>query len=155
MPELSATVAKIATVAADANQLESQANQDAIFVNTVINGYAIDVNDIASYDDPSDPGTQIDATTADGLFEFEIDDVEGEWIGLAITLDEALTNVKVNNVALTNADINAANALGYTGGKTYIYWVDYAELAGAGVTLVLTTVDGSKTAKSITITQEE
>lgn len=87
------------------------------------------------------------------MFEFSIDAVNGEWVGLAITTDETLTNVKFNGVALTQSDIDAATALGYTGGKTYIYFVKYTDLAGAGVTVVLTTVDGSKTAKSITFTQ--
>lgn len=152
-PELSATVAKIATVATDANQLESQANQDVITVSAVTGGYGVEVTDTASYDDPENPGTPIDAETAEGLFEFAIDAVNGEWIGLAVTLDETLTNVKVNNVALTQSDIDAATALGYTGGKTYIYFVKYTDLADAGVTLVLSTIDSSKTAKNITITQ--
>jgi len=152
-PDLSATVAKVATVAADANQLESQANQDVITVSAVTGGYEIEVTDVASYDDPLDPGTPVEATNVSGLFDFTVDTVDGEWVGLAITFDEDLTNVKVNGTALTQTDKDAATALGYTGGKTYIYFVDYNDLAGAGVTLALSTVNGSKNAINVTFTQ--
>lgn len=154
-PDLSATVAKIATVAADANQLESQANQDAIAVSAVTGGYEIEVTDVASYDDPENPGTPVEATNVSGLFDFTVDTVDGEWVGLTITFDEDLTNVKVNGTALTQADIDAATALGYTGGKTYIYFVNYSNLAGAGVTIALSTVDDSKNAINVTLTQGE
>lgn len=145
----------MATVAADANQLESQANQDVLAVSAVTGGYEVEVTDVAEYDDPTDPGTPVQASTSDGLFEFakigESNDYE--WILLAVTTDESLLNVKVDNVALTQSDIDAADALGLTGGKTYILWVKYTDLAGAGKLIVLSTVDGSKTAKTITFTQ--
>ena len=142
----------MATVAADANQLESQANQDVLAVSAVAGGYEVDVTDAASY---TDGGDTVTADTAEGLFEFakigESDDYE--WILLAVTTDENLLNVKLDDVALTQSDIDAAEALGYDDGKTIILWVKYTDLANAGKSIVLSTVDETKTAKTITFTQ--
>ena len=152
MPELSATVAKVATVAADANQLESQANQDVITVSAVTNGYEVEVTDVASY---TDGGSTVTASTAEGLFEFAQIGASNdyEWILLAITTDESLLNVKLDGTALTQDDIDAATALGYTGGKTLILWVKYTDLVDVGKTIVLSTVDETKSSKSITFIQ--
>lgn len=88
------------------------------------------------------------------MFEFakgsELSDYE--WVLLAVTTDESLLNVELDGVALTQSDIDAATALGYTDGKTLILWVKYTELA-LGKTIVLSTIDETKTSKTITFTQ--
>lgn len=66
-----------------------------------------------------------------------------------------MLNVKLDNVALTQSDIDAAEELGYDDGKTLVLWVKYTDLAEDGKTIVLSTVDESKTSKTITFTQAE
>lgn len=65
-----------------------------------------------------------------------------------------MLNVKVDGTALTQADIDDAEDLGYTDGKTYILWVGFDDLTTAD-SITFTTVDGSKTAKTISLAQSE
>lgn len=65
-----------------------------------------------------------------------------------------MLNVKVDGTALTQADIDDAEDLGYTDGKTYILWVAFEDLATAD-SITFTTVDGSKAAKTISLAQSE
>ena len=158
MPDLVATVIDptTITVPADANQLECQANQDVIAVSAVTGGYNVTVTDVASY---VDGGTTVEATTTEGLFEFTSSDPvqaargDLEWICIPIQTDENLLNVTWNGHALGQTDIDDAISLGFTDGKTIVFWVPYTELAGDGRTVTIGTVDGSKEAVTIVFTQ--
>lgn len=121
-------------------------------------GYTVGINDVASYNDP-DTGTTVTADGVDGLFTFTSTDPsqigygDKEWVALAIQTDEDALNLTWDGVAITQNDVNEAIANGYTDGKTIIFWAKYDALAGAGRTATIGTVDGSKTAKTITFTQ--
>ena len=161
MPELpiDSVVAAATTSVTGANQLKSQANQDVVAVSAVADGYAIDVTDLARYEDPENPGTFIDADGADGLFTYLSSDPDQaalgpkEWVAIILRLEEDLLNVTWNGYALTAADKADAEAFGYNDGKTIVYWAKYEDLAGAGKTVVLGTVDGTKSDKTIVFKQ--
>ena len=145
MPDpLTVTVAKLTTVPEDENETESQANQDAISLTNSGDNYSVTITAIAGADGD------------DGLYTFtktegsSLGDVE--WIGIAVTTDETLTNIKWNGTALTQTDIDYATALGLTGGKTYVYWVPVENLPSS---VTISTVDGSKGAKTITFAKAE
>ena len=67
---------------------------------------------------------------------------------MVIHTDESLLNVTWNGTALTQADIDEAASVGETDGKSIIFWVPYENLSK---TVTIGTVDGSKTAVTITV----
>ena len=101
----------------------------------------------------------MNADGSDGLFTYLSSDPyqaslgPKEWVAIAIQTDEDLLNVTWNGTALTQIDKDDAASCGYTDGKTIIYWAKYDELAGAGKTVIIGTVDGSKTAKTVIFKQ--
>ena len=107
---MTATVAKLATVAADINQVESQANQDAITVNNLGNdNYTIEITNGATLNafESTDP--------AQGV---------GEWIGLVIdTGEDSIIGVKFNGYALSAADAAEATSVGVPAGS-FVWWID-------------------------------
>lgn len=105
------TISKIEVVAADENQVESQANQDAITV--VQNGadVAVAINGVLNSFTSTNP--------AQGT---------GKWIGFEVaTGADDLTKVKYNGVALTAADVAEANSIGLSTGS-FVLWTKAEQL---------------------------
>lgn len=109
-PELAFSVSKIETVAADANEAESQENQDLILnirqggdtVEIFIDGGVDALNEFAS------------TNPAQGT---------GKWIGLAIdTGEDDITKVSVGNYQLTQDDVDEAASVGVPAGS-FVLWL--------------------------------
>ncbi len=107
---MTVAVAKLATVAADVNQVESQANQDAITVNDLGDGnYIIAVAGGVTLNafESTDP--------AQGI---------GEWIGLVVDTGEpSIIGVTFNGYALSAIDVAEATSVGAPAGS-FIWWID-------------------------------
>lgn len=100
---------KVATVAADANQAVSQANQDMTRIEVKNNGRTIniktDVSKLNSY-----PSTN----PAQG---------EGKWVGLDINTNTTdITKLTYNGAALTQADVDEAASIGLGAGH-FVLWL--------------------------------
>lgn len=134
-------VAKLATAPVDPNQMESQANQDAISINKNINDeYVVSFDTIAG----ADGKDGLWAFTSTNPGQASLGDVE--WLGFVLKTDEKLTNVTWNGTALTQADIDEAASVGETDGKTIIFWTPYEKLPRE---VSIGTVDNSKDAITI------
>ena len=109
--EPNSTISKIEVVAADINEVESQANQDAITV--VQNGteVAVSINGTLNSFTSTNP--------AQGT---------GKWIGFEVATGvNDLTKVKYNGVALTAADVAEANSIGLPTGS-FVLWTKAEKL---------------------------
>ena len=117
-------VSKIETVAADENQDVSQANQDAITVNSKGNGVYEVVADV------------------DGLNKFTSTNPaqgDGKWIGLVVnTGEQDITKVKYDGNAFTVADVAEAASIGVPAGS-FVLWLDAEDLEIEDRTIVLST----------------
>ena len=113
----------------------------------------------ASYTD--EQGNVVTYDGDDGLFKFTSTDAgqaalgDKEWIGIALTLDEAISeNITWNGTAFTAeeavAEIAGAQSVGYTDDKTMIFWTRYDALPK---TIKLGTADGSKNEVEITFSK--
>lgn len=105
------TISKIEIVASDINEVESQANQDAITV--VQNGteVAVSINGTLNSFASTNP--------AQGT---------GKWIGFEVATGvNDLTKVKYNGVALTAADVAEANSIGLPTGS-FVLWTKAEQL---------------------------
>lgn len=106
-----ATISKIEVVTADENQVESQANQDALTVVQDGTDVAVAINGVLNSFTSTNP--------AQGT---------GKWIGFEVATGAAdLTKVKYNGVALTAADVAEANNINLPTGS-FALWVKAGQL---------------------------
>ena len=121
--------------------------------------YKINIDQTASYVDAA--GQTVTADGADGLFQFTSTDAgqaalgDKEWIGIVLTLDEAVSdNITWNGHQFTAeeaaAEIAGAESVGYNDGKTLIFWTYYEALPK---TITLGVADGSKNDVEIKFTK--
>ena len=104
---MTVAVSKVETVAEDINEVESQANQNAITVNNLGNNeYGIAVTGTLNSFASTNPGQGI-----------------GQWIGLVVdTGEDDIKKVKYNGVAFTENDVIEAATLGIDAGK-FVWWI--------------------------------
>lgn len=106
-----AAISKIEVVAADENQVVSQANQDAV----------------TAVQDGTDILVTIDGTL-NSFTSTTPGQGTGKWIGFKVTTNAAdLTQVKYNGVALTAADVAEADTLGLPAGS-FVLWAKAGQL---------------------------
>ena len=104
---MTVAVSKLETVAADDNEVVSQANQDAIdVVDLGNNEYQILVNGTLN--------SFVSTNPAQGV---------GKWVGLVVnTGEDDITKVKYNGVALTQDDVLEAATVG-VGAGSFVWWI--------------------------------
>ena len=109
---MTVAVSKLETVAADDNQVASQANQDAIdVINLGNNEYQVLVNGTLNSFASTKPGQGT-----------------GKWICLVINTGESdITKVKYNGVAFTSDDVIEAATVGVEAGS-FVWWIKQGAL---------------------------
>lgn len=109
---MTVAVAKLATVAADINQIESQANQDMITVND-LGGNVFEV---------------VSTSTLNSFNSTNPAQGSGQWIGLVVDTGEAsIIGVTFNGYALSAVDVAEATSVGVPEGS-FVWWLKAEDL---------------------------